>query len=330
MNVLVTGGAGYIGSHAVKALREAGHRPVALDNLNLGHRQAVPSGVPFEELDLRQTEALSNAMTYHEIQAVMHFAALASVGESVVQPLRYYDNNVGGTVSLLQAMDLAGVSRVVFSSTCATYGQPQAVPITEDEPQDPINPYGRSKLMNEHILADQVAANEGFCYAALRYFNVAGCAADGSLGEHHEPETHLIPVLLQVALGQREKITIFGTDYPTDDGTCVRDYIHVEDLVEAHIKVMDALEPGDQRHYNLGIGNGYTVRQILEAARRVTGADLPAEEGPRRPGDPPMLYANADKIKRELGWQPRHTDIDFIIETAWRWFKQHPKGYEVP
>ena len=330
MNVLVTGGGGYIGSHAVKQLRAAGHHVVVLDNFDRGHRAAVPDGAPLEELDLRQTDALANALTYHRIECVMHFAALAYVGESVNEPLTYYDNNVAGSVSLLEAMKRAGVKKIVFSSTCATYGEPERMPITEDTPQQPINPYGRTKLAIEWALRDVAASDRDFAFAALRYFNVAGCAADGSLGEHHEPETHIIPVLLQVALGQREKVTIFGDDYDTADGTCVRDYIHVEDLVEAHIQVMNALEPGDQRCYNLGIGQGYTVKQLVDAARRVTGRDIPAETGPRRPGDPPQLYANADRIKQALNWQPKYTDLDRIVETAWRWFKTHPEGYVEP
>ncbi|MFW6059677.1 MAG: UDP-glucose 4-epimerase GalE [Phycisphaeraceae bacterium] len=330
MNVLVTGGAGYIGSHAVKQLREAGHHVVVLDNLERGHRAAVPDDAPLEELDLRETEALTSALTYHEIDCVMHFAALAYVGESVTDPLTYYDNNIAGSVSLLGAMQNAGVNRIVFSSTCATYGEPETMPITENTPQQPINPYGRTKLAIEWALRDLARANEQFAFAALRYFNVAGCAVDGSLGEDHDPETHIIPVLLQVALGQREKVTIFGDDYATPDGSCVRDYIHVEDLAAAHIEVMNALQPGDARFYNLGIGHGHSVKQLIESARRVTGHAIPAEIGPRRPGDPPQLYANADKIKHELGWQPRYTDLDRIVATAWRWFKTHPDGYVEP
>ena len=327
MNVLVTGGAGYIGSHAVKQLRAAGHHVVVLDNLDRGHRAAVPDDVPIEELDLRQTDALVSALVYHEIDCVMHFAALAYVGESVKEPLKYYDNNVAGSVSLLAAMADAGVKRFVFSSTCATYGEPSEMPITEDTPQQPINPYGRSKLAIEWALRDMAGADDQFAFAALRYFNVAGCDPDGEIGEDHDPETHIIPVLLQVALGQRDNVTIFGNDYDTPDGTCVRDYIHVTDLVNAHISVMEALNAGDQRFYNLGIGQGYTVQQLVESARRVTGKDIPAEMGPRRPGDPPKLYANADRIQRELGWRPQFTDLDRIIETAWRWFKTHPEGY---
>ncbi|HEX7009734.1 MAG TPA: UDP-glucose 4-epimerase GalE [Phycisphaeraceae bacterium] len=332
MNVLVTGGAGYIGSHAVQRLRQAGHRVVVLDNLSRGHREAVPADVPFENLDLRQTEALTNALTHHRIDCVMHFAALAYVGESVREPLTYYDNNTAGTVSLLRAMQQAGVNRIVFSSTCATYGQPASMPIVETMPQEPINPYGRSKLMVEHILRDTAEANPDLAFAALRYFNVAGCAADGSLGEDHDPETHLIPVLLQVALGKRESATIFGDDYDTPDGTCIRDYIHVQDLVDAHILVMEKLDGAAQRQrfYNLGIGRGYSVKEVVESVRRVTGYPISVQVGERRAGDPPVLYANADKIRREIGWQPRFTDLDAIVETAWRWFSAHPEGYAAP
>ncbi len=330
MNVMVTGGAGYIGSHAVKRLIEAGHKVVVVDNLYRGHRPAVHAKAAFEDLDLRQTEALTNAMTHHSVECVMHFAALAYVGESVTQPLTYYDNNTGGTISLLSAMDAAGVKRLVFSSTCATYGEPKEMPIVETMPQNPINPYGRSKLLVEMILKDYAAANKDFAFAALRYFNVAGSASDGSIGEDHHPETHLIPVLLNAALGKVPEVTMFGEDYPTPDGTCIRDYIHVEDLVDAHILVMGKLAAGDQRFYNLGIGRGYSVREIVEAARRVTGLEIRVKVGPRRPGDPPMLYANASKIKSELGWEAKHTDIDEVIETAWRWFRSHPQGYAQP
>ncbi len=329
MNILVTGGAGYIGSHAVKRLSEAGHRVVVLDNLDRGHRAAVPGHVRFEPLDMRQTEAVTDMLAGHEIECVMHFAAVADVSESVQQPLRYYHNNTGGSISLLHAMDAAGVRRLVFSSTCATYGvpPPDSLPITEDMTQSPISPYGWSKLLFERVLRDYAAANSDFAFAALRYFNVAGCASDGSLGEDHDPETHIIPVLLNAAMGKIPKATIFGDDYATPDGTCIRDYVHVEDLVDAHVVVMDALQNGDQRFYNLGIGRGYTVRQVVEAAKKVTGVDFQVEIGPRRPGDPPQLYANADKITRELNWQAKITDIERIVETAWRWFKRHPNGY---
>jgi UDP-glucose-4-epimerase GalE len=327
MNILVTGAAGYIGSHAVKLLERAGHRPIALDNLSRGHRRAVPGHIPFLELDLRQERELVKALEAHRIECVMHFAALAFVGESVEQPLIYYDNNTGGTCSLLQAMQKAGVERFVFSSTCATYGEPEKMPIVESAPQRPINPYGWSKLFVERMLEDYAASNPRFGYAALRYFNVAGCARDGSLGEDHNPETHLIPVILQAALGKRDKLVVFGEDYPTSDGTCIRDYIHVEDLIGAHIVSMGALEPGAKYFYNLGIGQGYSVRQIIEAARRVTGRELKVEVGERRPGDPPELYADPSKIASERGWKAQITDVGEIIESAWRWFRDHPDGY---
>ena len=326
----MTGGAGYIGSHAVRRLRESGHKVVVLDNLSRGHREAVPRGVALETLDLRETEAVGNALVYHEIECVMHFAAMCYVGESVARPMDYHDNNVGGSVSLLRAMLGANVKRMVFSSTCATYGEPEQMPIVESTPQRPINPYGRGKLFIERMLEDVASSVDDFAFAALRYFNVAGCAADGSLGEDHDPEPHIIPILMQVALGQREKVTIFGDDYPTPDGTCVRDYIHVDDLVDAHELVMSALKPGEARYYNLGIGRGYSVRQLIESARRVTGHAIPAEVGARRPGDPPTLYANAERIRSELGWQPLYTDLEGIMETAWRWFRAHPHGYDKP
>jgi len=267
------------------------------------------------------------ALEEHGIECVMHFAAFAYVGESVDEPNLYYDNNTRGTLSLLQAIDRAGIKRMVFSSTCATYGEPEKMPIREDTPQRPINPYGWSKLFSERMLFDYGASKRDFSFAALRYFNVAGCSADGLVGEDHQPETHLIPVILQAALGKREKITIFGEDYPTPDGTCVRDYIHVEDLVEAHVLVAAALEPGKQLVYNLGIGRGYSVKQIVEAARDVVRRDFRVDIGQRRPGDPPELYADADKIARELGWVAQRTDIRAVIESAWRWFEKHPDGY---
>ena len=327
MNVMVVGAAGYIGSHAVKQLTEAGHGVVAVDNLFRGHREAVVAEVPFHQVDLADTSRLDELLRDNGIDCVMHFAALAYVGESVTEPLTYYRNNTAGTISLLEAMELAGVKRMVFSSTCATYGEPARVPIVETMPQEPINPYGWSKLCVERVLKDCAAADRQFAFVALRYFNVAGTAADGSLGEDHDPETHLIPVILQTALGRREKMTVFGTDYPTPDGTCIRDYVHVEDLCAAHIVAMNALEPGDARFYNLGIGKGYSVREVLEAAGRVTGKEIPVEYGDRRPGDPPVLFANADKIRQELGWAARYTEIDEIVATAWNWFEKHPDGY---
>ncbi len=327
MNVLVAGGAGYIGSHAAKQLLEAGHHVLVIDNLYRGHRAAVVDGADFVQADLADTDVLAKAMDEHAIDCVMHFAALAYVGESVTQPLDYYEKNTGGTVSLLQAMKAAGVNRMVFSSTCATYGEPERMPIVETMPQRPINPYGWSKLFVERILTDYAHATPGFGFVALRYFNVAGCAADGSLGEDHEPETHLIPVVIEAALGQRDAIKIFGTDYDTPDRTCIRDYVHVQDLCAAHIIAMNTLADGDQRFYNLGIGRGYSVREVIDAVRRVSGRDFQVIQADRRPGDPPTLYANADKIRRELGWAPRYTQIDDVVRTAWNWFEQHPEGY---
>jgi UDP-glucose 4-epimerase len=327
MKVLVTGACGYIGSHAVRCLQQAGHTPIALDNLSRGHRESLPPEVPLLELDVRDTEGVVRALEEHAIECVLHFAAFAYVGESVELPNLYYNNNTRGTLSLLEAIDRVGVRRLVFSSTCATYGEPERMPIREDTAQRPINPYGWSKLFSERMLFDYAATKKEFSFAALRYFNVAGCAADGSLGEDHQPETHLIPVILQAALGRREKITIFGDDYPTPDGTCVRDYIHVEDLVEAHVRVAAALEPGKQLVYNLGIGRGHSVKEIVEAARSVVQRDFRVDLGTRRPGDPPELYADADKIARELGWIAKRTDIRQVIESAWRWFEKHPSGY---
>jgi UDP-glucose 4-epimerase len=326
MKVLVSGACGYIGSHAVRCLLKAGHQPVALDNLSRGHRGSLPAGVQLLELDVRDTVAVTEALKEHAIECVMHFAAFAYVGESVNQPLVYYDNNTRGTMSMLQAVDRAKIKRFVFSSTCATYGEPETMPISETTAQHPINPYGWSKLFSEQMLFDYAAANKDFSFAALRYFNVAGSAADGTVGEDHRPETHLIPVILQARLGIREKITVFGQDYPTADGTCVRDYIHVEDLVEAHVRVAEALSPGQQLVYNLGIGRGRSVKEIIDVAREVIG-DFGVDVGPRRPGDPPMLYADASKIDRELGWVAKRTDLRAMIESAWKWFQKHPNGY---
>jgi UDP-glucose 4-epimerase len=328
MQVLVTGAAGYIGSHAIRALIRAGHQPIALDNLSRGHRAAVPKEVPFHQLDVRETDKLEALLREARIDCVMHFAALAYVGESVTEPLKYYDNNTSGTLSVLKAVERAGTSRMVFSSTCATYGEPSEMPIRETTPQSPINPYGWSKLLSEYMLRDYAAKSPHFGYAALRYFNVAGSAADGVIGEDHDPETHLIPVILQAALGKREKITIFGEDYATPDGTCIRDYIHVEDLVEAHVRVMEALAPGDNRIYNLGIGKGYSVKEIVDAVRQVVEKPFRVDSGPRRPGDPPALYADASKIEKELGWRAQRTDIAETILSAWRWFSAHPDGYD--
>ena len=329
--ILVTGGAGYIGSHCVKRLVNDGYDVTVLDNCDRGHAVAVEKAsagkAKLERMDLRETEKVAAVLRQNGIEAVIHFAALAYVGESVTQPLRYYSNNTGGSISLLQAMADAGVNRIVFSSTCATYGEPQRMPITEDMPQEPINPYGWSKLMTERALIDFASANPHFAFAALRYFNVAGSDPDAVIGEDHSPETHIIPVVLNCALGKVAKMSVFGTDYDTPDGTCIRDYIHVNDLVDAHIVVMNALKAGDQRFYNLGTGTGTTVMQVIEAGRQVTGHAIPAEMGPRRPGDPPMLYADPSKIKTELGWQAKCNDIQQMVADAWGWFKNNPNGY---
>ncbi len=327
MNVMVTGGAGYIGSHAVKQLIEAGHQVVAIDNLYRGHRQAVHPKAVFRKIGLADTPALTDTLREFAVDCVMHFAALAYVGESVSEPLIYYQNNTAGAISLLLAMKAAGVKRLVFSSTCATYGEPTEVPVVETMRQEPINPYGWSKWCVERVLRDYSPSDPQFAFASLRYFNVAGSATDGSLGEDHDPETHLIPVVLQAAMGKRDKVTVFGTDYPTPDGTCIRDYIHVEDLCAAHLVAMEALQPGDARFYNLGIGRGYSVKEVLDSAKRVTGLEIPVEYGMRRPGDPAVLFADAQKLRRELGWSPRYTEIDSIVATAWNWMKSHPDGY---
>lgn len=327
MAVLVTGGAGYIGSHAVQQLIRAGRDPVIADNLYRGNRKSVPQGVPFYECDLLQTSGLISILRDHDVSEVMHFAALAYAGESVADPLHYYRNNVAGTGSLLEAMLAAGVRRLVFSSTCATYGEPATLPITEETPQQPINPYGQSKLMVERILRDLVATGDGWAVTALRYFNVAGSSRDGSIGEDHHPETHLIPLVLQTALEQRPEITIFGNDYDTPDGTCIRDYVHVEDLCAAHLLALEHLVPNEFQFYNLGIGRGFSVQEVIESARHVTGKKIPTALGDRRAGDPPILCADASKIRDQLGWKPEYEDLDEIIQTAWNWFQKHPTGY---
>ncbi len=276
---------------------------------------------------MRDTDKLEALLREQRVECVMHFAAFTYVGESVAQPLMYYDNNTRGTLSVLTAMERAGTPRLVFSSTAATYGEPSEMPIRETTAQVPINPYGWSKLLSEYMIRDFAAKSPHFGYSVLRYFNVSGCAADGSIGEDHEPETHLIPVILQAALGKREKITVFGEDYPTPDGTCIRDYVHVEDLAEAHVRVMEALAPGDARVYNLGIGRGHSVKEIVDAVRRVVDRPFVVDTGPRRAGDPPALYADASKIEKELGWRAQRTDIADSISSAWRWFTTHPNGY---
>ncbi len=320
MNVLVTGGAGYIGSHAVAQLINAQHQVVVIDNLGQGVREAVRPAATFYELDIAETDRVAQILTQHGIDCVMHFAAFANVADSVSDPLSYYRNNTNGTISLLTAMQSAGTHKLVFSSTCATYGEPETIPITEETFQNPINPYGWSKLFVERILRDLSASDPQFGFIALRYFNVAGCALDGTLGENHNPETHLIPLVLQTANGTRESISIYGIDYPTQDGTCIRDYVHVDDLCRAHLLAMDAITAGTERFYNVGIGRGYSVREIIDAVQRVSGQPINAIPAPRRPGDPPILYADGSKIAVELGWQPEIVEINQIVSSAWNWF----------
>jgi len=324
MNIFVTGGAGYIGSHTVRLLLEAGHKVRVFDNLSEGHAAAVPEGLLMEG-DLADERRLAEALA-GGFDAVVHFAASCAVGESMANPEKYYWNNVVASLRLLAAMRQAGVGRIVFSSTAAAYGNPVRTPITEDHPTEPINVYGRTKLDFEHALASYAAAY-GLGYASLRYFNAAGAAPDARIGEDHDPETHLIPIVLQAALGRRDAVAIFGTDYPTPDGTCIRDYIHVYDLAQAHILALEAIRPGKGLVFNLGNGAGYSVREVIEAARRVTGRPVPTKEGPRRAGDPAVLVASSEHIRRVLGWKPRYPALDTIIETAWRWHREHPDGY---
>jgi UDP-glucose 4-epimerase len=322
--ILVTGGAGYIGSHAVWALQQAGYRVLILDNLVYGHKDLVDSVLKTDLIvgSTLDRELLQSIFSQHDIAAVMHFSAYAYVGESVTNPSKYYENNVMGTLSLLDAMVEADIKAFVFSSTCATYGVPQELPIPENHPQNPINPYGASKLMVERILTDYDKAYDlkSVCF---RYFNAAGAHPEGILGEDHNPETHLIPLVLQTALGKRDAIYIFGTDYPTEDGTCVRDYIHVSDLADAHILGLEyLLKGGSSTKFNLGNGNGFSVKQVIDAAGRVTGQPIPVVEAERRPGDPPALVGGSEQARKVLGWNPQYSDIDTILSHAWQWHQK--------
>ena len=326
-NILVVGGAGYIGSYMCKYLAKNGYAPIVLDNLVYGHRQAVKWG-PFVKGSMSDLKLLDQIFTEHSISAVMHFAAFCYVGESVEDPKKYYRNNVAATITLLEAMLKNNINNFIFSSSCATYGEPIEIPMTEEHPQSPINPYGRSKYMVEQILDDFTAAY-GLEHVSLRYFNAAGADPDGELGEDHNPETHLIPLVLKTALGQKETIHIFGDDYPTPDGTCVRDYIHIDDLAQAHLLALERLLKGlPGGKYNLGNGDGHSVNQVVETARNVTGKSIPAKIVARRPGDPAVLIGSSQKAMHELGWKPRFADLETIIETAWQWHKNHPDGYE--
>jgi len=318
LKILVTGGAGYVGGTVAAILRDRGHDVTIYDNLCHATRPLVPPGITFVEGELADRVHLERILRTG-FDGVMHFAALIEAGESMAKPELYFRNNTAATLSLLESMLATGVSRLVFSSTAAVYGEPESTPIREDAPLRPTNAYGESKLLVEKILTWMYRVH-GLSYASLRYFNVAGAAAER--GEAHEPESHLIPLILDFSLGRRQKIMIYGEDYPTADGTCVRDYVHVEDLAEAHLMAFEALAQGGQRIYNLGNGSGFTVRQVIESARRVTGQPIPVEVAPRRAGDPAVLIASSEKIGRELGWKPRHTDLDGIVASAWEWHQR--------
>lgn len=327
MSVLICGGAGYIGSHNVRAFKAHGDDVIVVDSLETGHRASVPNDVKFYEGDIRNSEILDKIFTENNIEAVIHFCAYSLVGESVEKPLKYFDNNVGGMISLLEAMQRHDVKRIIFSSTAATYGEPKKVPILETDPTEPTNPYGESKRIMEKMM-HWVSSRYDIRYVSLRYFNVAGAWHDGSIGEDHKCETHLIPLILQVPLGKRNHITIYGDDYPTKDGTCIRDYIHVEDLAKAHILALEYLRSGGESNiFNLGSGDGYSVMEMINAARKVTGHPIPAQIGERRAGDPARLIADSTKAQNILLWKPEITRMEDIISTAWKWHQSHPDGY---
>lgn len=328
MAILVCGGAGYIGSHTVAELLDKGEDVVVVDNLQKGHKQAVLEGAKLYVGDLRDENFMDGVYTDNKIEAVIDFAADSLVGESVVEPLKYYENNVYATICLLKTMKKHGVDKIVFSSTAATYGEPENIPIEEHDKTEPKNPYGETKLAVEKMLKWSDNAY-GIKHVVLRYFNACGAHISGKIGEDHNPESHLIPLILQVPLGKREKIYVFGDDYKTEDGTCVRDYIHVTDLADAHILAVDKLrKDGTSATYNLGSGNGFSVKEVIDVARKVTGHPIPAEIAERRAGDPAVLIASSDRIKEELGWSPKYEDLNIIMETAWKWHKNHPEGYK--
>ena len=324
MNILITGGAGYIGSATAEALLGAGHSVTVYDSLVTGHQAAVPKGARFIEAALEDHQSLSKALTTQQFEAVMHFAAFIEAGDSMKDPGRFYFNNVANSLSLVEMVVLAGIKRFVFSSTAAVYRSSDE-PLTEESPLGPTNVYGHTKLMVEQVL-EWYRQIHGLHYAALRYFNA--CGALPGRGESHRPESHLIPLVLQVALGQRESASIYGTDYPTPDGTCIRDYIHITDLVSAHLSALDALGETDKLVYNLGSGKGFSVREVIDVSSKVTGNRIPVVELARRAGDSSRLVASSDKIRRELGWKPQRTDLQDIISSAWEWHKSHPKGYD--
>ncbi|MBC2606947.1 UDP-glucose 4-epimerase GalE [Pelagicoccus albus] len=328
MKVLVVGGAGYIGSHCVRQLQAAGHTPVVLDNLVKGHKDSIPSGVTFYETDLADSAQVIDILKKEEIDIVMHFAAFIEVGESMQDPLKHYDNNVAKTVSLLKSMREAGVNKFVFSSSCTVLGEEAAPPFTEAMPLRPISAYGQTKADVEVIL-DYCCKAYGMSAAIFRYFNASGAAVGGMIGEDHSPETHLIPIAIQVALGQREKMKVFGNDYPTPDGTCLRDYVHVDDLSRAHIAAFPKLEEeGTYLRYNLGTGTPASVLEIIKTVEEVSGCPVPYDLAPKRDGDVPSAYADSIKAKTELGWDPQYPTIKSIIETAWKWHQSHPNGYD--
>ena len=325
--ILVAGGAGYIGSHMVALLVEKGYDVVVVDNLCTGHKEAV-KGARLCIGDVRDREFLDRVFTEHTIDGVINFAAFSLVGESVTNPLKYYGNNVAGSQSMLETMVKHKVDKIVFSSTAATYGEPERVPILEDDRTVPTNCYGETKLSMEHMMS-WVSKAHGLRYVALRYFNACGAHPSGAIGEAHNPETHLIPIIIQVPLGQREAVSIFGDDYPTKDGTCIRDYIHVTDLAQAHILALDyLLNGGDNNVFNLGNGVGFTVKEVVDVARAVTGHPIPAKIAPRRAGDPAQLIASSEKAIQVLGWKPQYNDLNTIVASAWAWHKRHPHGFE--
>ncbi len=328
MKILVCGGAGYIGSHTVKELLDKGYEVVVVDSLETGHKKAVDERAALCIGNISDGAFLENVFTKHNIDAVIDFAAYSLVGESVKEPAKYFENNVGGTLSLLSKMREHNVKYIVFSSTAATYGEPENIPILESDRTLPTNPYGESKLCVEKILRWFDEAY-GIKYSVLRYFNAAGAHKSGTIGEDHFPESHLIPIILQVALGKREFIGVFGDDYPTEDGTCIRDYIHVTDLANAHILSLEkTMEENKSRTYNLGNGKGFSVKEVIEMTRKVTGKDIPEKVEPRRAGDPSVLIASSEKIIKELGWQPQYNTLEKIIDSAWQWHKNHPNGFE--
>lgn len=327
MKILVLGGAGYIGSHTVRELIDAGEEVVIIDSLETGHIEAVHEKAVFYQGDIRDKAFVDSVLDKEDIDAVIHFAANSLVGESMTNPLKYYDNNLYGTKVLLESMVEHNINKIVFSSTAATYGEPESIPILETDRTEPTNPYGETKLSMEKMMKWTDKAH-GLRYVALRYFNACGAHVDGTIGEAHNPETHLIPLILQVPNGQREKISIYGDDYDTEDGTCVRDYIHVTDLAQAHILAVKYLMAGNESNvFNLGNGVGFTVKEVIETARKVTGHPIPAETTPRRGGDPARLIASSDKAREILGWKPEHADLEEIIATAWKWHEKHPNGY---